>query len=151
MTKMEYIRDCNTTKNIILTTGKVALLTRLELIKHVGQDRVGVDEVHVVLVELADLLDGLLVVRVDEEQVPGKEEVHHVGPITRGVHGDPGVALLLDLADRVEVELGVERQHEAVVHVGHHVLHRLLLQDESSRHNVDLLPLQSVVLLGHLE
>ena len=44
----------------------MSLLPRLELVQHLGEAGVGVDEIHVVLVELANLFYRLRVVRVDK-------------------------------------------------------------------------------------
>ena len=45
----------------------------------VGEDGTLVDAVHLVLVELAQLLQRFGVIRVDEEQVASKQNVDHIG------------------------------------------------------------------------
>ena len=48
-------------------------------IEDVGEDGTLVDAVHLVLVELAQLLQRFGVIRVDEEQVASKQNVDHIG------------------------------------------------------------------------
>ena len=68
----------------LLDEGHVALVARFELVEHVREDGVLVDKIHVVLVEAADLLQRFVVVRVDEEEVAGKQDVDHVGALSLG-------------------------------------------------------------------
>ena len=70
------------------------LLVKKLRYKKKQKNRYLIDKVDVILVELADLLQGFVVVGVDEEQVFGKQNVLHVGSLSVE-NRDSRVALLL--------------------------------------------------------
>mmetsp|Transcript_32513 Transcript_32513/g.103529 ORF Transcript_32513/g.103529 Transcript_32513/m.103529 type:complete len:251 (+) Transcript_32513:1340-2092(+) len=112
----------------------------LEDPKHLLQARLVVHPLDVPPVERQERAHLDLIVRVDEDEVLGEEDPHDVVAAVL-VHGDAREALLVDLKESLEVQLGVLLQHEHLADLRVHVTHHLILVLEDAEEEV-------VVILG---
>ena len=103
----------NESAAVCLDDSHVALLPGLELVQHLREAGLAVHVVDLVLVELADLLNGFVIIRVYEEKILGKEDVGNVASLCNKDR-DPGVSLVLYLRDCLKIEFGLDGKHVTV-------------------------------------